>query len=258
MSMRVLVLSDLHGNIDALDRLDEWRRSQPPFDAIWVLGDLVDYGGEPVPVVDWVRAHATLAVRGNHDHAMATGAGCGSSDDFLPLSVATREHCRPTLAADSLRYLGDLPLALKTRSNGLDCHLTHACPRDPLFGYVAADAPDEIWREQIQAAGSPTFLFVGHTHQQFARKIDGTTVVNPGSLGLPTDGDTRGAFAVFDGGRVDLIRVKYDVERAIERTAAIDLAPRERVQLDYLFRFARVPRLTPESDPLTGESRGRS
>jgi predicted phosphodiesterase len=249
-AMRVLVVSDLHGNVDALERLELWRQSQAPFDAVWVLGDLVDYGGDPAAAIEWTRRHATLAIRGNHDHAMATGEGCGSSPEFLGLSVATREHFRARLTADALGYLGELPLALTARiAGGVPCHLTHASPGDPLFGYLAADAADEIWREQIGAAGSPAFLFVGHTHQQFTRRVDGTTIVNPGSLGLPTDGDTRAAFAVFEAGSVQLHRVEYDVTRALARTADIALDARQRVQLDYLYRFARVPRLAPEDEP---------
>lgn len=244
--MRALVLSDVHGNIDALMGLDQWRASQPAFDAIWLLGDLVDYGGDPGSVVEWARAHATVVIRGNHDHAMATGEGCGSSAAFLDLSVATREHFRARLPRSAFEYLSQLPFAMDIeRDGGARCVLTHACPRDPLFGYVTRDASDEIWHEAIRPAGDPAFLFVGHTHEQFARTVGRTRIVNPGSLGLPTDGDPRAAFAVFDDGAIAFHRIEYDVDRAVARIRAMHLDARHAAHLERILRRARVPVVTP-------------
>ena len=60
--MRILLLADIHANWAALNAITE------PFDVCLVLGDLVDYGLEPAPCIEWVRQKATYAVRGNHDH----------------------------------------------------------------------------------------------------------------------------------------------------------------------------------------------
>ena len=190
--MRALVISDVHGNIDALLAIDEWRMRQPSVDAIWLLGDLVDYGGAPESVIAWARAHATLVVRGNHDHAMATGAGCGSSPSFLGLSIATREHFRSRLSQADLQYLSSLPVETAAEIDGCGrIVFVHASPQDPLFGFVPTSAPDEIWSDAISPAKEPRFLFIGHTHDQFVRTVGRTTIVNPGSAGLPTDGDAR-------------------------------------------------------------------
>jgi len=241
--VRVLIVSDVHGNIDALDRLDEWRASRRPFDAIWLLGDLVDYGGDPGAVIAWARANAAVVVRGNHDHAMATGESCRSSAIFWELSTVSRDYFRPRLPPDALAYLNRLPLTAQVEvAPESIAVLTHACPRDPLFGYVARE--DAVaWGENAAIAGSPAFLFVGHTHEQFVKELGATTLVNPGSLGLPTDGDTRAAFAVMDDGRVELHRLEYDLARARERIRALAIAPAVRHRLDLLLRDARVPPL---------------
>ncbi len=84
--MRYLILTDIHGNIDALQAVKE------SFDELIALGDLVDYGAAPGEVIDWVRERQPAAVSGNHDFAMATGADCRSSSISYALSVATREH----------------------------------------------------------------------------------------------------------------------------------------------------------------------
>ena len=252
--MRALVLSDIHANIDALHAIDAWRANQPSFDAIWLLGDLVDYGGAPDEVIDWARTHATLVVRGNHDHAMATGAGCGSSAIFLGLSVATREYFRSRLPQADLHYLSSLPVEMSVETPGCGrTVIVHATPQDPLFGFVPASANEEIWRAAIAPANEPRFLFAGHTHDQFVRSVGRTTIVNPGSAGLPTDGDPRAAFAVFDEGVVRLHRVPYDVGRAAARVCGLPIAVDYRRRLDVLIRHARLlePREPAESSDVT-------
>ena len=62
--MRIAVISDIHGNMESLSVLKE------PYDELWVLGDLVNYGPDPGAVIDFVRAHATVVVQGNHDRAV--------------------------------------------------------------------------------------------------------------------------------------------------------------------------------------------
>ena len=239
--MRALVISDIHANIDALLAVDAWRRTQPPVDAVWLLGDLVDYGGSPDDVIAWARDHATIAVRGNHDHAMATGDGCRSSSVFLGLSVATREHFRSRLTPADLHYLSGLPLdAAIEAADGQRIVFVHASPLDPLFGFVPTSAPDDVWSDAMAPAAAPHFLFVGHTHVQFVRTVAGTTIVNPGSVGLPTDGDPRAAFAVFDDGVVALHRVAYDVERAVGRVRGLPIAADHLRRLEVLLREARL------------------
>ena len=240
--MRALVVSDLHGNVDALDALEAWRARQPAFDVVWVVGDLVDYGAAPGDVIAWSRRHAAVAVRGNHDHAMATGESCRSSAIFLGLSVSTREYLRPRLAAADIAYLDAMPLADGVAlADGRRVAFAHAVPTDPLFGYVATGASDREWADAIAPAGGAAFLFVGHTHDQFVRAAGPTTIVNPGSVGLPTDGDPRAGFAVFENGVIRLHRIPYDVDRAVARVQRMAIDVEHRTRLEILLRTGRVP-----------------
>lgn len=119
--------------------------------------------------------------------------------------------------------------------------MVHASPQDHLFGYVPTDAPDATWRAVIAPAGPAAFVFVGHTHDQFTRRIDETTLINPGTVGLPKDGDARAAFAIFAEGRVDLRRVAYDTDRAASRIWELPLRPDQSNRLIHLIRHARLP-----------------
>lgn len=134
--MRYLILTDIHANIDAFESIDE------PYDGLLVLGDLVDYGAAPEEVVRQVQGLGAIAVSGNHDLAMATGANCRSSPISYALSVATREHFRPRLSAEAMTYLGSLPSALTIEESGTRFHLVHATPRDPTYEYLCGDAPE--------------------------------------------------------------------------------------------------------------------
>lgn len=240
--MKILLLSDIHGNIDALMALEEdLRRREERPDLVLVLGDLVDYGPAPGEVIAWVRSHAHHVVRGNHDHAMATGADCQSSPAFKELSVVTRELFRPRLDTTSLEFLKTLPSRLSVSIDGRLAWMVHATPRNPLFEYLGPEAPDEAWAAALGTlAEDSAYVFLGHTHLPFVKHIGKTVVVNPGSLGQPKDGNPRGCYAVIDDGRVDLRRVRYDVERAVSQLWDVGLDARHAQKLAEILRAGGV------------------
>src|SRR5215213_1590063 len=102
--MRILVLADIHGNWPALQAIQE------PHDVCLCLGDLVDYGLEPAPCIDWVRKHAQVAIRGNHDHGVAQNVTVIVRTWFKYLPGITRPLSRQRLDPGDIRYLAQLPL----------------------------------------------------------------------------------------------------------------------------------------------------
>ena len=87
------------------------------FGAVFVLVGaailLVGYGPDPAPCLGWVRAYATHIVRGDHDHANATGADFASPEEYRDLALATREHTLRQLRAADLAYLAALPITAR-------------------------------------------------------------------------------------------------------------------------------------------------
>jgi predicted phosphodiesterase len=238
--MRALVISDIHGNIDALRALErEWGVGFPRFDRIVCLGDLVDYGPDPAEVIDWVRARATDVVRGNHDHAMATGEPCRSAPAYLEASVVTRQRFRPTLTRDELAYLGDLPDRRTADVGHVTWHLVHATPADPLHDYVVPDASDAQWFSALGGVLGQHVL-VGHTHLAFARCVAGGVVINPGSIGMPKDGHPHGSYAVIHDGAVQFHRIVYDPEPVVRRLRSLNLPGHVFDQLARVFTTGRV------------------
>lgn len=231
--MRYLILTDIHANIDALEAIDE------PFDRLLVLGDLVDYGPAPQTAVEWVRARATASVSGNHDYAMATGADCHSSPLSYALSVATREYFRPLLSQDVLDYLRGLPEQTTVVAEGTRFHLVHATPRDSRYKYLAGDADEATWGAAVgPLAERDEWLFLGHTHRPFVRRVDKLAVVNPGSMGMPVDGDPRACYAVWEDGEVRLKRVGYDIESAVKRLSTSGLPEEVVAKMSAVLRHA--------------------
>lgn len=234
--MRILVVADLHANRAALDAIDE------RFDACLCLGDLVEYGPQSAECIDWVRTHATAAVRGNHDHGAAQNVDVTGTVGFRYLTMASRKVTVPGLAPADRRFLADLPTTALLTLGGLRFFLVHASPRDPLEEYVPADPAE--WQARLTHIKAD-FVLVGHTHHQFEFRLPKTTVVNPGSVGLPRDGDPRARYAVIDDGRVELKAVGYDVERTVAATLASDLDPPAKQQLADVYRHGKYLFTTP-------------
>ncbi len=180
--MRILVVSDIHANWPALAAIDE------PFDVCLCLGDLVDYGPDPAPCVRWAMNHATYAIRGNHDHGVAQGIPVIGDTGFRYLTQASRPSMWEALGHEERRYLLQLPVTQRFTLGGKRFLLVHATPRDPLDEYLLKD--HQTWAKRLQNIDADV-VCVGHTHMQFNIQINGVVVLNPGSVGLPRDGDPR-------------------------------------------------------------------
>jgi putative phosphoesterase len=204
--MRLLIVADIHANWAALQAI------QDPFDACLFVGDLVDYGLEPSPCIDWVRRKATHAVRGNHDHGAAQHVSVSGRNGFKYLTSVTRPVTQERLSADDRRYLAALPVTRHVTIEDTRYLLVHATPRDPLDEYAVADI--EFWSRRLQNVEA-NVICVGHTHHPYVLEVDDKLVINPGSVGQPRDGDPRASYAVIEDHHVQLKRVEYDVEATI-------------------------------------------
>ncbi|MEM7811688.1 MAG: metallophosphoesterase family protein [Planctomycetota bacterium] len=212
--MRVLVVSDIHANRQALAAIDE------RCDACLFLGDAVDYGGHAPACLAWLRRHATASVRGNHDHAVAQRVSAVGGSRFRTLAAATRPGHVASLDADDFKFLARLPLTRRLTLGKANYFLVHATPRDPLDEHLGPDP--EAWTalvDQIEAADDALtvdYVLAGHTHLPYVLPVGRATVVNPGSVGQPRDGDPRVSYAVIEAGEIKIHRREYDVEGAID------------------------------------------
>lgn len=227
--MRYLILSDIHGNKNALDSVLE--DSEGQYDAIVNCGDLVGYGPDPNQIVDWCRATGQHTVRGNHDKACV---GLADLDWFNPDARASAIWTGGQLTADNREFLLQLakgPIAVDS------FEIFHGAVHDE-DEYLLDFDTVELMRSHL-AYG---LAFFGHTHLQGGfilerrgvRRIEQQIVelqetaaylINPGSVGQPRDYDPRAAYAIYDDVQrlVWFERVGYDVSATDRKIAAAGL-----------------------------------
>ena len=226
--MRVALLSDVHANLPALHAVLAALDTHQP-EALWVTGDTVGYGAEPSEVIALLRERRALLLQGNHDRAVATGDGLDWFNE--PAAEAAMMH-RSWLSTEEREFLGGLPAV----SEQGQFTLCHGSLRDPMWEYVVSGP----LATASLALANTSFACHGHTHVP-ALFVDGSpalrmvrpavgktydlgprSLVNPGSVGQPRDGDSRAAFALLDTGAttVTFHRVAYPIADAQRRIRA--------------------------------------
>lgn len=207
--MKIVIVSDIHANLAALESLPE-----RDFDQLWCLGDLVDYGPRPHEAIQWTKRNATIAVRGNHDHAAGFSVDPQCSLAFRRLAAETLSFTQEVCTEDDVMFLRNLPLHGETAVNSTRFYLVHSTPTDPLVGYCPEQS--RRWQKEIERIEADVLL-VGHTHTPFMRQVGKTVIVNPGSLGQPKTGRPLACYALWEDGRISLKEYPYPVEETIQQ-----------------------------------------
>jgi putative phosphoesterase len=232
--VKLLIISDVHGNWVALQAV---LRTERRVDNILCLGDLVDYGPEPVECVKWAMKNAGYAwlVQGNHDRAVATGEDPRCSLPYRHLARVTQEFSIRALNRRMRTFLGALKPQFSFKIGGADCVACHAAPSDPLYRYLRTNDTDRLQAE-LNIAGKPDFLFFGHTHWPMDRKLNHTRILNPGSVGQPKDGHPTAAYALWQDGEIFLRRATYNIEEAVKAFGKTSLESNDIVALAHVLR----------------------
>lgn len=233
--MRILVLSDIHANITALDTvLDDAGQ----VDATWCLGDVVGYGPDPNECIERLRGLPNLTcLVGNHDAAAL---------DRIDLDAFNREArhsvrwTQGVLSTQNRDFLAQLPERMLVEG----ITLAHGSPRSPVWEYLL----DIKTVSENMAYFETELCFIGHTHiplyyrEDFTSgeifgdiimdgetpEISGRMFLNPGSVGQPRDHDSRAAYAIFNTETHEWMsnRVRYDIASVQDRMRQVDLPTR--------------------------------
>jgi predicted phosphodiesterase len=235
--MRILVISDIHGNIEALEACLE-AAGAAGYDRVFNLGDVVGYGASPNEVVARSRELGGIFVRGNHDKACS---GITNAEDFNHIAALAAFWTKQQLSPENLQWVKDLPKGPIKSEGVAEVQCVHGSPLDEdEYIIVVRDSYEPL----MEANAALTFF--GHTHIQggfavdreewatlrplydsedkaekftFPMKKGARYLINPGSVGQPRDGDWRAAFAIFDSDTysIDFFRIPYDVKATQKR-----------------------------------------
>ena len=237
VSMRYALISDIHGNLPALEAVLADVAARTDVGETYHLGDLVGYAPWPNEVVERLQRERIGGVAGNYDSTVGLDykhCGCKYEDPRQEeLSHVSFEWTKAHSSAETKAYLAALPFRLDLRplgghASGPTAVLVHGTPTLNTV-YWTEDRSDEFCRKMARAAGLRTgdVIACGHTHLPWHRDIDGIHFVNTGSVGRPKDGDWRAGYVLLDvatgGVRVEIVRVEYDVERAARGIRESDL-----------------------------------
>lgn len=211
--VRVAIVSDIHANLTALDAVIADLRSTSP-DLVVQGGDLMSGGTRPVEVIDRVREMNWLGVFGNTDE-MLWRPHRVSETMQAPQLHRIRDLILTYTIPATLNAIGNECLAwlraLPRRWSDGDLCVVHAGPDDVWQAPRAAD--DEL--EGVVRVLAAKRVVYGHLHVPFVRRLPTFTLVNSGAVSQSFDGDTRAAYALLDGDRIEIRRVEWDIDEEV-------------------------------------------
>ncbi|MFP5223046.1 MAG: metallophosphoesterase family protein [Acidobacteriota bacterium] len=233
---RLLILSDIHANLEALEAVLQDIASLPEpgghNEPVVCLGDMVGYGADPEAVVRRMRESSIVSVLGNHEAGVLTPY---ARRHFNPQAWDAVRFAAENLSRESLDWLAGLPPSLTMQG----CRFVHGLPPADAYGYLSQ--ADEALLRRLMGRISEDVCFVGHTHRLKLVSIrrdavtrnalpEGTVhlergprhIVNAGAVGQPRDGDPRAKYLIFDPvSRALTVRyVPYDARAAAGKILA--------------------------------------
>ena len=221
---RIALISDIHGNIPALEAVlaDIDRRS---VERIICLGDLVGKGPDSARAVDICAARCEPVIQGNWDESV----------ESVPDPGPTFRWHRERLGPDRLAYLASLPFSVYLILSGHTVRLVHASPQGVFNRIYQTDPIEKLASmfENTDPTGrelTPDIVGYGDIHTAYVRSWRHRMLFNAGSVGNPLD-ITLACYAVLEGVpgdnsgpvSVTIVRIPYDIERAIADAAAVEM-----------------------------------
>ena len=216
--VRTAIISDVHANLAALKavlgEIDGMGISH-----VISAGDVVGYYPFPNEVIQLFKERSVVGIAGNHDRTVIRS----QTSSMNHMAGEAARWTSKQLTEGSRDDLTGLPARTHVTVGGKLVGLYHGSPRDDVEYVFEESAEPELLR-----LSGTRLLILGHTHVPFVRRSKEGTIVNPGSVGQPRDGDPRACFMVYDSTKDDFTirRVEYDIESVVVAVSRAGL-PRE-------------------------------
>lgn len=216
--MRIAVVSDVHGNLVALDACLADLQAQGGADALVAAGDLFLDGPKPKKVLQRLQEVGAQCLRGNTERYLTEPAG----ETFEPMEEQQLEWTRRDLGEKSLAWISELPFAIRIGEEDNQLLVVHANPTND-SEHLWPDA-DDATLARLVGEEKATAIAFGHLHLPYVRTWRGKLLVNVASAGLPKDGDARASYVILTeqhgGWEVKHRRVEFDVKKVATQLAS--------------------------------------
>ncbi|BCB95312.1 phosphoesterase [Dissulfurispira thermophila] len=216
--MKIAILGDIHGNIEALRTAYDAAVSNN-VEKIYHLGDLGGYAPFVNEVVDFLIEHQIEGVQGNYDDAVANGkehCGCKYEDPVqAEMATMSFEWTKGHATQKSKDYMKCLPFDIEFSVHDKKVKIFHATPlKNNLYWHN--DRDEDFFLHMARKADADIMIY-GHTHIPYRKNIGNKVFINAGSVGKPKDGDARTCACIADitpdNVKTEFLRIPYDVEK---------------------------------------------
>lgn len=217
MTVKILVISDIHGNFPALAAIARQCEDQS-FAMIINCGDTTVYATFPNETLEWLRDHHALSILGNTDRKilkMLRGKTIKKPKkaEKRVMYTWTAEQLTP----DNRRYLAGMPNKARIECAGFRIGIFHGSP-DNDDEFLFYDTPTKRFQELTKKTDCDIVL-AGHSHSPFHKKVNNVHFINPGSVGRMFDKNPQAAYATLELApervKVELFRCSYDIEKVV-------------------------------------------
>jgi predicted phosphodiesterase len=239
--MRIALISDIHANLPAFEAVVADAKTVHANTFI-CAGDVVGFGPHPKECVDMARGLCQVLVSGNHERAMGWNEDARCAPALAGIAATAETFARKELFGQDVQWLAGLGHEAGLYLSGKELFICHGAPWDPLFtGITPEDDPERV---RMGFSGIDCdYAVLGHTHRQMilADVLEGAIIINPGSVGLPLDGDPQASWVLLDlaRGQAQPRKVSYDVDRTIKDLRY--LTGSERELLEKIYRYGMGP-----------------
>jgi putative phosphoesterase len=235
--MKIAVLSDIHGNMEALGAVLDHMKSEN-VDKVFVCGDLAMAGPEPAVAVDFFRSFDAIIIQGNTDEMIVKNI-----IPPIPAMAEALKFAQNILDDEQKTFLANLPVQHEEQIEGVNLLFVHGSPRRNNEDILPSQPPEKI--EEIIEGTTADIIFCGHTHMPCGYQIKKQTVVNVGSVGRPFSEEPKACYVTvnINKNEAEILHhlIEYDVHTAAEKLAKTGFEGADKLAQMLICATSRYP-----------------